>query len=190
VPDEPVPPAKAALAAPVAPSKVAPPATTIAPRPEARPTARAIAETHASERPATEKRAGSSRREAVSHKAKPQRERRAKHARAVAMHQPAAKRATPAPAAPSADPRQPYERGNALLFAGDGKGALAAYREAVKSAPSDPIGFRGLGLAYEQQGEHALAIRALRRYLKLAPDAPDRELIAKRIDKLSKRAKK
>jgi len=119
---------------------------------------------------------------------KPHHERRV--ARAVAARQPAAKRGA-APAAPAehADPRPPYEHGNALLFAGDGKGALAAYREAVRSAPNDPIGFRGLGLAYEQQGESAQAIKALRRYLKLAPDAPDRELIAKRIEKISKRAK-
>ena len=59
-----------------------------------------------------------------------------------------------------------------MLLAGDGKGAIAAYREAVKSSPSDPIGFRGLGLAYEQQGETGAAIRALRRYLKLAPTPP------------------
>jgi tetratricopeptide (TPR) repeat protein len=96
-----------------------------------------------------------------------------------------------AAAAPEhADPRPPYERGNALLFAGDGKGAIAAYREAVHSAPSDPIGFRGLGLAYEQQGESAQAVRALRRYLKLAPNAPDREIISRRIERLSKQAKK
>jgi Flp pilus assembly protein TadD len=105
------------------------------------------------------------------------------------MREPASKKsATPAPAE-HADPRPPYEHGNALLLSGDSKGALAAYREAVKMAPSDPIGFRGLGLAYEQEGEAALAVRALRRYQKLAPDAPDHDLIAKRIAKLSKRSK-
>ena len=66
---------------------------------------------------------------------------------------------------------------------------MAARNEAVRSAPNDPIGFRGLGLAYEQQGEPAQAVKALRRYLKLAPGAADRELISKRIDKLSKRLK-
>jgi tetratricopeptide (TPR) repeat protein len=111
-------------------------------------------------------------------------------ARKLAMRQPAAKQSAPTPPPERADPRPPYERGNALLFANDGKGAIAAYREAVRSAPSDPIGFRGLGLAYEHEGETALAIKALRHYLKLAPDAPDRAIIARRIDRLSKRAKK
>ena len=106
------------------------------------------------------------------------------------MQSPSAKRSAP-PAAPveRTDPRPAYERGNALLLAGDGKAAIAAYREAVKSSPSDPIGFRGLGLAYEQQGETTAAIRALKRYQKLAPHADDHELIAKRIDRLTARAK-
>src|SRR6476620_10959434 len=102
----------------------------------------------------------------------------------------AAKPAAPAPAADRGDPRPLYEKGNALLFSGDGKGAIAAYREAVKLAPNDPIGFRGLGLAYEQQGEVAAAIRALRRYQKLAPSAPDHAIIDRRIERLSQRAKK
>ena len=41
---------------------------------------------------------------------------------------------------------------------------------------------------YELQGETVPAIKALRRYLKLAPDAPDRAIIHRRIDRL--RAKK
>src|SRR5204863_2916144 len=78
-------------------------------------------------------------------KAKAHRERRPSHARALATRDPAPKRgAGPAASAERADPRPPYEHGNALLFAGDGKGAIAAYREAVRSAPTDPIGFRGL----------------------------------------------
>ena len=93
---------------------------------------------------------------------------------------------TPGAPAPRGDPRGPYERGNALLFAGDAAGAIAAYREAVRDAPMDPIGYRGLGLAYEQQGETAAALRALRKYLKLAPDATDRPHISRRIERLSK----
>jgi hypothetical protein len=111
-----------------------------------------------------------------------------RHTRKVAMREPAAKKSAAAPSTDGSDPRPHYERGNALLFAGDGKGAVAAYREAVKLAPNDPIGFRGLGLAYEQQGETAAAIRALKRYLKLAPNAPDRALIERRIERLSHRS--
>jgi len=113
-----------------------------------------------------------------------------RHTRKVAMREPAAKKSAAAPSTDASDPRPHYERGNALLFAGDGKGAVAAYREAVKLAPNDPIGFRGLGLAYEQQGETASAIRALKRYLKLAPNAPDRSIIDRRLERLSHRSKK
>ena len=74
-----------------------------------------------------------------------------------------------------------------MLFAGDGQGAISAYREAIKAAPKDPIGFRGLGLAYEHEGEAAKAIKSLRRYLKLAPEAPDHDLIVRRIDRLKSR---
>jgi len=86
------------------------------------------------------------------------------------------------------DARASYQRGNALLFAGDAAGAVAAYRKAVELAPADPIGYRGLGLAYEQQGGTAAAIRALRKYLKLAPGAADREIISRRIARLSQGA--
>jgi tetratricopeptide (TPR) repeat protein len=113
--------------------------------------------------------------------------RTARRASKVALHEPAAK-AAPAPSA--GGPRPLYEKGNALLFSGDGKGAIVAYREAVRLAPHDPIGFRGLGLAYEQQGETSAAVKTLRRYLKLAPGAPDREIIGRRIERLSHRAKK
>jgi len=131
---------------------------------------------------AVEKRAAGDHRAKAHHRREPR-------ARKVALRTPVAKRSAAPPPAERTDPRPAYERGNALLLAGDGKAAITAYREAVKSAPSEPIGFRGLGLAYEQQGETAAAIRALRRYLKLAPAAPDHEIISRRIDRLSKRAK-
>jgi Flp pilus assembly protein TadD len=109
-------------------------------------------------------------------------------ARKVAIKAPAAKRTAPTTttATPErGDPRPHYERGNALLFAGDSKGAIAAYREAIRAAPADASAFRGLGLAYEQQSEPVFAARALRRYLKLAPNAPDHEIVARRLERLS-----
>ena len=104
------------------------------------------------------------------------------------MREARAKPTAPAAAADRGDPRPLYEKGNTLLFSGDAKGAIVAYREAVRLAPNDPIGFRGLGLAYEQQGETMPAIKAFRRYLKLSPNAPDHDIIHRRIDRL--RAKK
>jgi hypothetical protein len=107
----------------------------------------------------------------------------------AARHRALAKHTTAgAAAADGADPRATYERGNALLFAGNAAGAVAAYREAVRLAPADPIGYRGLGLAYEQTGDTAAAVRALQKYLKLAPSAPDRAIISRRIERLGKSA--
>lgn len=108
---------------------------------------------------------------------------RARHERRNARATEVASRATPPPA-DEGEARASYQRGNALLFAGDAAGAVAAYRRAVALAPADPIGYRGLGLAYEQQGGTGPAIRALRKYLKLAPGAADREIISRRIARL------
>jgi hypothetical protein len=131
--------------------------------------------------------AASSKRHDGSHKAKAHNG-GARHARKVAKHEAAAKPSAAAPATSGGDPRPLYEKGNTLLFSGDAKGAIVAYREAGRLAPTDPIGFRGLGLAYELQGETVPAIKAFRRYLKLAPNAPDFAIIHRRIDRL--RAKK
>ena len=119
-------------------------------------------------------------------------QRHAARARKVAMKAPAAKRnATTTTTTPErGDPRPHYERGNALLFAGDSKGAIAAYREAIRVDPSDPSAFRGLGLAYEQQSEPVFAARALRRYLKLAPNAADRVIVNRRLERLAHQPKR
>jgi tetratricopeptide (TPR) repeat protein len=114
-------------------------------------------------------------------------EKHAKHARHERRHAhrtEVASRATPS-AGDEGEARASYQRGNALLFAGDAAGAVAAYRKAVELAPADPIGYRGLGLAQEQRGETGAAVRALRKYLKLAPGAADREIISRRIARLS-----
>ena len=179
--------ARAPAPAPPTPATRPPPRAAPAPSqhtssqeaPAPRPKATAVA--HAP-KPAVEKRHGSSRRAKARHEHTPR-------ARKVAMKGSVAKSSSAASPAEHPDPRPSYERGNAALLAGDGKGAIAAYREAVKTAPSDPIGFRGLGLAYEHEGETALAIKALRRYLKLAPDADDRTIITRRLDRLARQAK-
>jgi len=107
----------------------------------------------------------------------------ARHERRSTGRMQVASRAAPSPS-DEGEARATYERGNALLFAGDPAGAVAAYRKAVQLAPADSIGYRGLGLAYEQKGETGAALRALRKYLKLAPGAADREIISRRIARL------
>ena len=77
--------------------------------------------------------------------------------------------------------RESYERGNQRLLTGDTAGAISAYEEAVRSAPSSASGYRGLGLAYEKEGKIAEAVKAFRHYLKLAPSSGDRDLVARRL---------
>ena len=87
---------------------------------------------------------------------------------------------------PIASARGAYNRGNQRLFVGDLEGAVRAYQESLDLYPGYVGGYRGLGLAYAQKGNTAAAIRALRKYLKLAPSAPDSALIARRIELLSR----
>ncbi|HEX4450935.1 MAG TPA: tetratricopeptide repeat protein [Kofleriaceae bacterium] len=84
-----------------------------------------------------------------------------------------------------AQARAAYAIGNQHLFAGEGREAVAAYRNALSIYPSYAAGYRGLGLAFAQQGDKPSAIAAFKTYVKLAPAAKDVELIQKRIRNLS-----
>jgi hypothetical protein len=95
----------------------------------------------------------------------------------------------PAPAGDDSAARSAYAKGNRLLLTGDTGGAISAYEEATRLAPASPVGYRGLGLAYEKQGNSAEAARAFRQYLKLAPGAEDRALIAERLHRLAPKQK-
>lgn len=103
-----------------------------------------------------------------------------------------AEKKAPEPAAPEgADKAQlaaeAFKRGNAKLLSGALPEAIAAFSEAIKLNPKDAQSQRGLGLAYAQSGKAPLAVRHLKLYLKVAPGAPDRALIEKRIEQLSGR---
>jgi len=80
--------------------------------------------------------------------------------------------------------RAAYVLGNQKLFAGDAKGAIAAYREALDRYPGYVGGYRGLGLAYALVGDKASALSALQSYVTAAPHARDVALIKKRISRL------
>jgi Tetratricopeptide repeat len=86
-----------------------------------------------------------------------------------------------------AQARAAYAIGNQHLFAGEGDEAVAAYRKALSIYPSYAAGYRGLGLAFAQQGDKPSAIAAFKTYVKLAPTAKDVALIQKRIRNLSVR---
>jgi tetratricopeptide (TPR) repeat protein len=82
--------------------------------------------------------------------------------------------------------RGAYTTGNQRLFAGDLDGAIRAYRQALELYPGYVGGYRGLGLAYEQRGNKADALVALRAYLAAVPNARDAALIKKRIAHLQR----
>ena len=81
--------------------------------------------------------------------------------------------------------RAAYAVGNQHLFAGETEAAVTAYRKALASYPTYVAGYRGLGLAFSQQGDRAAAIKAFKTYVALAPTAKDVALIKKRIARLS-----
>jgi hypothetical protein len=81
--------------------------------------------------------------------------------------------------------RADYATGNHHLFAGETDAAIAAYRQALDAYPNYVAGYRGLGLAYAQQGNRVSALLAFKTYVKLAPTAKDVALINKRIANLS-----
>jgi len=83
--------------------------------------------------------------------------------------------------------RAEYAAGNRHLFAGETAAAVVSYRQALAAYPNYVAGYRGLGLAFTQQGNKASALDAFKTYVKLAPTAKDVALINKRIASLSVR---
>jgi len=79
----------------------------------------------------------------------------------------------------NAKARAAYSTGNSKLFAGDAEGAIQAYRQVIAMGSS--TGYRGLGLAYAQQGDTQNAIAAFKKYIAMSPNAKDVALIKKRI---------
>jgi hypothetical protein len=80
--------------------------------------------------------------------------------------------------------RDLYHRGNMRLFSGDAAGALSLYRDVLRVYPGYVAGYRGLGLAYAEQGKTSESLQALRTYLKTVPQAHDAPLIRKRIERM------
>ena len=70
-------------------------------------------------------------------------------------------------------------KGDKALRAFDTKSAQAAFTSALKLDPTLPSAHRGLGMVYVLLGKNAEAKAEYTRYLQLAPEAPDREQIAR-----------
>jgi len=74
-------------------------------------------------------------------------------------------------------------KGDKALRAFDTKAAEAAFSAALRLDPSLPSAHRGMGMVYVLQGKNAEARSAYARYLQLAPDAPDKEQIARLVSR-------
>lgn len=68
---------------------------------------------------------------------------------------------------------------------GDAERAAALYAEAVASPAPPPAAFREHGFALREAGDHAGAAAALRRYLALSPEAPDRAFVERDLKRLT-----
>jgi len=74
-------------------------------------------------------------------------------------------------------------KGDKALRAFDTKAAEAAFASALKLDPTLPAAHRGMGMVFVLLGRNAEAKAAYSRYLELAPDAPDKEQIARLISR-------
>jgi len=74
-------------------------------------------------------------------------------------------------------------KGDKALRAFDTNAAQAAFASALKLDPTLPAAHRGMGMVYVLLGKNAEAKTEYARYLDLAPDAPDKEQIARLVSR-------
>jgi hypothetical protein len=77
-----------------------------------------------------------------------------------------------------------YRAGLQAFARGDTGSALTSLKSAANENPRFAPTYRGLGLVYEKMGDRGQAARAYRRYLQLAPNAGDAEVIRGRLERL------
>ena len=86
----------------------------------------------------------------------------------------------PTPAPPTTP--DPFDDGRDRMSRGDLRGAIAAFERAARAQPRNAQVHRQLGRAYMRLGDTRRGADAYRRYLALAPDAPDRAIIERLIE--------
>ncbi len=82
---------------------------------------------------------------------------------------------------PVAEDLSPYERGRQRFLSNDVRGAIAAFESAARLEPRNPQIQKELGRAYMRAGDSERGRAAYRRYLQLAPNAPDRTLVERML---------
>jgi serine/threonine protein kinase/Flp pilus assembly protein TadD len=80
-----------------------------------------------------------------------------------------------------ADPNALYNEGIKLYLSGNLEPAKDKFRAALKAQSSYAAAYRGLGKVYERQGKKKQAADAYRKYLRLAPNASDKQSIEKQL---------
>lgn len=79
--------------------------------------------------------------------------------------------------------RQVYEQGVAAYEAREYERAIQLFKEADRLKPNAAFSFN-IGIAYQDMGDSAMALRHYRDYLRLAPEASDRADVVSRVRKL------
>jgi hypothetical protein len=69
------------------------------------------------------------------------------------------------------------DKGTVLFVRGRFKDAVRKFRKALRADPGHALAHRGLGMAYLRLGKKRSATASLKRYLKLAPRARDKEKV-------------
>jgi Flp pilus assembly protein TadD len=73
--------------------------------------------------------------------------------------------------------RRAFEKGRERFLANEMDAAIEHFERAATLRPDDPKVRKQLGRAYMRAGRVERAVAAYRRYLQLAPDAPDRAIV-------------
>ncbi len=94
---------------------------------------------------------------------------------------PATEPATPEPAV---DVSALSREGTQALVRGQLSVAIEKFRQVTRHAPRNARAWRSLGFAYERLGRRGQAARAYRRYLEIAPSAPDASSVRERLQGL------
>jgi serine/threonine-protein kinase len=103
---------------------------------------------------------------------------------------PGSDRSPPEPGRTEPSPGQrSLARGRRQMLRGDLRGAIASFRAAARAMPGSAEAQKQLGRAHMRNGDVSRGIAAYRRYLDLAPDAPDRAIVERIIGQHHRRAR-
>lgn len=98
------------------------------------------------------------------------------------------KASPPSPDSPNYDPfhaEQDVEIGTFYMHKGDIDAAIPRFEDAIKLRANFAKPRLLLAECYEKKHEPSTAVKYLKEYLKVYPDAPDRKAVEKKIEKLS-----